>query len=314
MNDILSRRQAMTRAGMLAGAGAAALSLPGRATEAWRAEPGTLPVCFNTATIRQQKVGIVKAFEIAARAGYQGVEAWLDEIEAFAQSGGSLSDLKKKAEDLGLQLPNAIGFFEWMVDDAAKRARALEQVRRNMDQLAKIGCRRVAAPPAGDVKGVDLLAAAERYRAVLEIGDQMGVTPVLEFWGSSPGLSRLGQAALIVVETRHPKACMLPDVFHLYRGGSNFDGFRHLSGASIAIFHLNDYPEKPAREEARDSHRVFPGDGVAPLKKLFKDLRAIGYPGMLSLELFNPEYYKRDPEEVAKEGYRKARAVLDASL
>ena len=39
-----------------------------------------------------------------------------------------------------------------------------------------------------------------------------------------------------------------------------------------------------------DADRVYPGDGVAPIKQILRDLRAIGFRGMLSLELFNREY------------------------
>ena len=38
---------------------------------------------------------------------------------------------------------------------------------------------------------------------------------------------------------------------------------------------------------------------------MFRTLRDIGYRGMLSLELFNPEYYKRDAFEVVKTGLDK---------
>ena len=41
------------------------------------------------------------------------------------------------------------------------------------------------APPAGATRkpGLDLMKAAERYRALLELGDEMGVVPQIETWG-----------------------------------------------------------------------------------------------------------------------------------
>ena len=59
---------------------------------------------------------------------------------------------------------------------------------------------------------------------------------------------------------------------------------------------------------------MFPGDGVAPLEDVFRTLRDIGYRGMLSLELFNPEYYKRDAFEVVKDGLAKTKAAVKAAL
>jgi 2-keto-myo-inositol isomerase len=311
MQKIVSRRDVLAGAMALPGA---ALVAGAPAEDSGRATAGAEPgICLNTATIRAQKVGIVRALELAAAAGFRGVEPWIDEIDAYERAGGAAADIGKRAADLGLELPNAIGFFEWMVDDDERRARAVEEARRRMETLAKIGCARMAAPPAGNVKGVDPLRAAERYRALLEIGDRTGVVPALELWGASPALSRLGQGALVILEANHPKACMVLDVFHLYRSGSGLDGVRFLSPAAIGIFHVNDYPAAPPREEAKDSHRIMPGDGVAPLGKLFRDLRSIGYRGMVSLELFNQEYYRRDAAEVVREGFRKMKAALDAS-
>ena len=90
--------------------------------------------------------------------------------------------------------------------------------------------------------------AAERFRALLEIGGQIGVIPQLEVWGFSTTLSKLGETMLVATESRHPKACVLLDVYHLYKGGSEFHGLRLLSGAAMNCFHMNDYPATPPRE------------------------------------------------------------------
>ena len=48
--------------------------------------------------------------------------------------------------------------------------------------MAQVGARRFAAPPAGatDLPKLDLFKVAERYRALLEAGDQLGILPMLE--------------------------------------------------------------------------------------------------------------------------------------
>jgi len=181
-----------------------------------------------------------------------------------------------------------------------------------MDLVRRIGGKRLAAPPVGatDRPITDLLKIAERYRALLEMGDGLGVVPQVEIWGSSRTLSRLGEAALVAIEARHPKACILADVYHLYRGGSGFEGIKLLGGGSIHVFHLNDYPADPPREKATDADRVFPGDGVAPLKPLLHDLAANGFRVTLSLELFNRKYWGQDPLTVARTGLEKMKALF----
>lgn len=317
MTQGISRRELLARVGAGLGAGLAAPLAMAAAPPARQEEkPGAEPFgfCLNTSTLRGHKLGLVKELELAAKTGYQGVELWARELDDYEKTGGTLEDLAKRIRDLGLKLPSAIDFPEWMVDDAEKRRKALEGARRRMEQLAKIGCKRIAAPPVGDVKGVDLLAAAERYREFLKVGDQTGVVPAVELWGFAQNLNRLGQVTLVMMESGHLAACMVPDVYHLHKGGSGLSGIRHLSGASIAVLHVNDYPGDVPREELKDSHRVFPGDGAAPLRDFFRDLRAIGYRGMLSLELFNQEYWRRDAAEVAREGLEKTRAAVRSSL
>jgi 2-keto-myo-inositol isomerase len=267
--------------------------------------------CFNTSTIRGQKLTLPEVIDIAAQAGYQAIEPWIGEIEAHEQSGGSLSDLKKQINDRGLTVESAIGFAEWAVDDDARRAKGLEQARRDMDFVQQIGGTRIAAPPAGatDVSDIEYLKVAERYHALLTLGDHMGVVPQVEVWGFSKSLHRLGQAMLVAAESHHPKACVLPDIYHLYKGGSDFTGLKLLSGSAVHVVHMNDYPANPPRQTISDKDRVYPGDGIAPLAGIIQTLRAIDFNGYLSIELFNPEYWRRDPLAVAREALNKMQAI-----
>ena len=278
-----------------------------RADDKAPAEP--FGYCLNTSTISGQKLPIVEVIAIAAKAGYQGIEPWIRELDDYKKGGGSLKELGRRIADLGLSVESAIGFFDWCVDDDDRRKKALEQARREIEMVEQVGGKRIAAPPAGatDRDDMDLRKIAGRYRALMEIGDEFGVVPEVEVWGFSKTLCRLGEAAYVAIESGHPKACVLPDVFHLYKGGSGQGGIRLLSGDAIGIFHLNDYPANPPRAEIDDSRRVYPGDGVAPLKGLFRDLRDIGYRGMLSLELFNADYWKHDALTVARTGLEKLR-------
>jgi sugar phosphate isomerase/epimerase len=311
----ISRREALTRTGLLLGAAAAA-PLVGQAQTG---APGSLNanspfrLCFNTATIRGQKLGIVKEVEITAQAGYQAIEPWVDSIQDYVKTGGSLPDLKKRIADLGLTVEDAISFPEWAVDDDAKRARGVEQAKSYMDLVAQIGGKRLACPPAGatNLPKLDLFKVADRYRVLLEAGDQIGVVPQLELWGFSQNLSRLSECGMVALETAHSKACVLVDIFHLYKGGSDYHSLSRLNGDTVHILHMNDYPPDVSREKVNDSLRIFPGDGAAPIVETLRTLRAIGGPKVLSLELFSRKYWEQDPLEVAKTGLAKMKAVLE---
>jgi 2-keto-myo-inositol isomerase len=267
---------------------------------------------LNTSTIRGQKLSIVDEIELARKAGYQAMEPWIDELERYAESGGSLEDLAKRFQDAAISVESAIGFFDWVVDDQERRRKGFESARRAMEMVRKIGGKRLAAPPVGatDRRMADMLPIADRYRSLLELGDRIGVVPQVEVWGGSKTLSRLGEAAQVALEAQHPKACILPDVYHLYRGGSGLDGIKLLGRESIHVFHLNDYPANPPREKATDADRVYPGDGVAPLEGLLRDLASGGFHVTLSLELFNRKLWSQDPLVVVQTGLQKMKALI----
>lgn len=318
MRPELSRREAM----LAAGAASLALLPSGRAVAAPEKPKSERPdgepfgYSFNTSTIMGQKLELPVQVEIAAKAGYHAIEPWMREIDAFVEKGGSLKDLGKQIRDAGLTVESAIGFAEWIVDDDARRAKGLENAKRDMDRLRQIGGKRIAAPPVGatDQSNLNLSAAAERYRALLEVGAEIGIVPQVEVWGFSKSLSRLGETLFVAAESHHPQACVLPDIYHLYKGGSDFEGLRLLSGGAVQVFHINDYPAAPPRETIVDANRVYPGDGIAPLKPVLRTLRDAGFRGYLSLELFNRDYWKQDPAEVAKTGLEKVRETVRQAM
>src|SRR5438445_46845 len=97
---------------------------------------------LNTSTLQGHKLTISEEVEIAAKAGYRGIEPWVRELDQHVKAGGSLKDLGKKIADLGLSVESAIGFFEWAVDDEARRRKAFEEAERSMALVSQIGGKR----------------------------------------------------------------------------------------------------------------------------------------------------------------------------
>lgn len=271
---------------------------------------------LNTATIRGYKLPLDEQFALAAKAGYDGVEPWIGDIEAYKNAGGSLSDMKKRINDVGLTVDGGIGFAQWIVDDDEARAKGLEHAKRDMDLVAQLGGTHIAAPPAGatDQTDLDLRKAAARYRELLVAGESIGVVPQVEVWGFSKSLGRLSECAFVAIESGHPKACLLTDVYHLYKGGSDFAAFGLVAGAAMHAIHMNDYPADPPRDKIGDADRVYPGDGVAPLDAILQALDRGGFRGVLSLELFNRSYWQRDALEVARTGLEKMKASVRRAI
>lgn len=289
-----------------------------KTAEAQQDRPADEPFgyCLNTSTLRGQNLPLAEEVEIAAKAGFGAIEPWVSEIDKHAKNhGGTLADLRKRIADHGMKVPSAIGFAEWIVDDDAKRAKGFEQMKRDMDAVAQIGGTHIAAPPAGVNEHAvpDRARIAERYRAILDLGKQMGVTPELELWGFAKVLNKLGEVVEVAIDSGGGGACLLLDVYHLYKGGSDVSGVKLLNANALGVLHTNDYPDMP-REKINDSFRVYPGDGVAPLGELFRILRDIRYDGYLSVELFNKDYWRQSPQKVANAAIEKTRASVKKAL
>ncbi|WP_128543810.1 sugar phosphate isomerase/epimerase family protein [Larkinella soli] len=305
----MNRRQSFAALGATAGSAL----LPATAMAAAPAAPPAFTYCLNVSTIRGQNLGFVKELETASKAGFRSVEIWINSLQEYLKNGGTVADARNRLKDLGLTVEDAIGFAQWVVDDDAARTKGLDQLKQEMELLAQIGCKRIAAPPMGATQGagLDLKKAAERYRAILELGDRTGVVPQLELWGFSKNLSKLSEVMYVALESGHPSARVLLDIYHLYKGGSSPASLQFVGKPAMDIFHLNDYPTNPPRETIVDADRVYPGDGVAPIRETLKTIKTPGKTVVLSLELFNKTYYAQDALTVAKTGLEKMKKLAE---
>lgn len=303
----LSRRQTLAALG----------TLP--ATSFLKPQPFTKPkaapftLCLNMSTIRGQKLGFIGELEAASKAGFRSVEVWVGTLQDYLKTN-TPAEARRRLSDLGITVENAIGFAPWIVDDATARQKGLDQMKLEMEQLALIGCKRVATPPIGaqnaDAPTIDLHRAAERYRTLLELGQQTGVNPQLELWGFSKNLNRLSEVMYVAAEANHPNARLLLDVYHLYKGGSGIAALPMVGKPAIEVFHVNDYPSTLTPAQITDADRVYPGDGVAPIRDILKIIQNPDRPVILSLEVFNKAYYAQPADQVAKTSYQKMQAIV----
>nr|WP_068892791.1 sugar phosphate isomerase/epimerase [Pedobacter panaciterrae] len=267
------------------------------------------PVCLDTATIRP--ASLKDKVKIAAKAGYDAIEPWDGELQEYEAKGGNLKDLGKEIKDLGLFVPSVIGLWNSLPPTQELFDKSLKDTRNRMRMAADIGAHHIQTIPdtAGD--NFNQKWVASRYRDIIEIGlKEFNIRPALVFVKYQP-VKTMGQAMGIALDSNHPKAMIIPDTYHMYISEGGFEGLKLMKGDAIAIFQFSDAPASPsAVADLQDKDRVFPGDGILPLPQIFRDLKATGFKGCISLELYNPEYYKQDLQKVAETGLRKTLEVL----
>ncbi len=264
-------------------------------------------LALNTSTLFPFNLDVKQQIRVAAEAGYEGIELWVKDIEDYISGGGSLKQLRKYISDTGISVVNGIAFFKWTDADENTRAEGFKQAEREMRMLAEIGCTGIAAPPTGNVETVTLDNMARNFAQLAELAREIGIEPIIEFWGRASKLSRISEAVYIAIESGVPDAKILLDLFHMYTGGSKVEALKLIDGKNIGVVHVNDYPANPPRETIADKDRVFPGEGIGPTAQFARLLNEAGYRGYLSLELFIPSFGDKSALEVASEGLEKVR-------
>jgi 2-keto-myo-inositol isomerase len=262
------------------------------------------PICLDTATIKPAET-LIKKIEIAKAAGYDAIEPWDGELAEYEKGGGNLKELGKRIKDSGLFVPSMIGLWGCIPKTKEEFEQSLPATRNRMRMASEIGCTYVQAIPNQVGENFNPQFVSDCYRQLLEIGlNEYNVNPALVFVKMFP-LKRMGQATAIALDTNHPNAKIIPDVYHMYISEGGFEGLKLVKGDLFAIFQFNDAPAGMELDKMEDKHRVYPGDGILPLQQILKDLKGTGFKGCLSVELYNPEYWKQDLLEVAKTGLQK---------
>src|SRR5690625_1435048 len=266
------------------------------------------PLCLDTATIRP--ASLKEKVRIASEVGFDAIEPWDGELEEFEENGGSLSELGEEIRQRGLFVPSVIGLWNALPPTKEEWEASLKDTRRRMRMAADIGAEHIQTIPNTVGENYDLRWVTDRYREIIEIGiADYNIKPALVFVKFFP-LKTMGEAAAVALNANHPEAKIIPDTYHMHISQGGFEGLPLLDGQAIAIFQVADAPASPGIDQREDKQRVYPGDGVLPLPDILRDLKQTGYRGCISLELYNPNYWEQDLQEVAQTGHQKMLEVI----
>ena len=267
-----------------------------------------LKLCLNASTI--MTTDIMTQIDVAQKTGFTALELWFDHIDDFINEGkGSAADIKKALDDNGLAVPTCIYLGDWFDTEGEAHAVAMDEIKRRLEIASTVGAPHVIAGPPGGKACYDTGAA--HYRELLELGDQFGVKPAMEFLGFVEQLNTIEDAIEIMKKSGRDDATTILDPFHIFRGGGDLESIAKLTAQQIAVSHFNDVPADPPREQQHDKDRVWPGDGIFDLRRYLQLIEETGYQGYLSLELFREDHWAGNPYDVVAEGYDKMLRVVN---
>jgi sugar phosphate isomerase/epimerase len=245
-----------------------------------------------------------------ADGGCQAMEVWLTKLEDHLQKH-SVADTHKLIQDRQMTLAAASYQGGLLLSQGEQRRAHYDHFKRRLDLCQQFGVPTllVVADFVDKVDLTDLQRATASLAQAAQWAEAFGVRLGLEFRGSATFCASLDTALALVAQCGQPNVGVALDVFHYYTGPSKFEDLDLLTPQRLAIVQLSDLAGVP-RELASDADRVFPGDGDFRLGPLVQRLRALGYDGWASLELFNPTIWQARPSQVAELGLGSLRRLL----
>lgn len=280
--------------------GVAALPLllqQGRGAQPAASTANALHVCMHEAT--SERFDFRTAMEGYAKAGIRYVEPNLLKVREFAQKE-SVAAAKKLLDDLGLKVAstsNQLGLME----PSEQRLKNLEELKWKVEMAQAIGGDRLVTPSAGAgmYTEEDYKRGVDNMREAGEIAKPFGIALMIEHARTSRFIGSLPTALKVVRETNHPNVKVMMDTYHFWGGISKFEDLELLRDGELHHLHFEDVPADPPREIQGQPHRAFPGEGIAPLRRIIEVLKRKKYAGAVSFETFNPEVQATDPYQVA---------------
>ena len=298
--------ESQNRREFLAAAAALPLAVPllgqGRGAQTTTAAPKGMVVSIHQASTA--RFDFKASCEGISKAGVRAVEVDIAKIQQFAQTE-SLPKAKQLLDDLGLKpvsASNHLGF----VDASAQQFQGLmDQLKTKLEVVQAVGGDRIVCPSTLNREATpdDFKRGAENMVKGAELAKTYGVTLMLEFAKTSRLANSIQTALQIIREANHPNARVMLDTFHFYGGVGKVEDLELLRDGELAHLHFEDIPDNPPREQLNSQqHRLFPGEGTAPLKRTIEILKRKGYSGPASMELFQnttPVAQNLDPFQLA---------------
>jgi 2-keto-myo-inositol isomerase len=271
-----------------------------------------MKLSFNGATT--MKADLETDVQAAAAAGFDFVEIWAAKLRQFLKTH-SVADLKKLFDGSSVK-PLSINSIEHVTfRDAAAYAGIRAECEEFCSTAAAIGCPYVVIvpgnfPPGGLSSYEVIEVTVGVLRELASIAERHNVALAFEFLGQKDcSVQTLELADEIVQKVNRRNIGLVIDSFHFHTGASTIKMIDALDPKRLFIFHINDAEDLPP-DQLTDALRLMPGQGILKLKEMIEAFKRIGYDSVASVEIFRPEYWERDPFEVAREAKAAVESVL----
>jgi 4-hydroxyphenylpyruvate dioxygenase len=245
-----------------------------------------------------------------ADAGFEHVEIFESDLLACPEPVAVVGAMLR---DQGLACAAFQPFRDFEGMPARLRMRVFDRAERKFDVMEELGTDLVLV--SSNVSPESLGDRARIVDDFRELGDRAasrGLRVGFEAlaWGRHVQDHR--QAWEIVCEVDHPAVGLVLDSFSSLARNVPIESLRSIDPAKLFHVQIADAPSLSMDPLSWSRHfRCMPGQGDLPVVEYVSALQAIGYQGVLSLEIFNDRFLAGSATDVAVDGMRALTYLLE---
>lgn len=267
-----------------------------------------LTLGFNEATCKENS-SVERDLELCEKYGYDAIELRLDMLKEYLKTH-TIADLQQFFATSHLK-PFALNSIEDINFNTPEQWKKLLELFRFGCEVARdIGNPYlIVVPTMGP--DMDRKTEAEVFEDSVKVLGELA--DIAESYGVKLSFEPIGdrrwccnsvrQAWEIVQAVNRDSVGLTIDCinFYMHDKCSDLEYLRKIPAEKIFVYHINDCEDLPLRV-LDHCDRIMPGKGCIPIADISRVLREVGYDGPACLELFRPEYWRMDAEEVIQMG------------
>ena len=275
---------------------------------------------LNTATVRKQG-DLLAIVEACARHGIRAVSPWRDQVAAVG-----LERAVRAVKDAGLALSGYCrgGMFP---ADAAHAQEARDDNRRAVDEAAALGApclvlvvgglpqfSRPGSAPSKDLGAAhaqveDGIAALLEYARAANM--PLAIEPLHPVYAADRACVNTLAHALDICDQLDPdrqgSLGVALDVYHVWWDPELSAGIRRCGRDRMLAYHVCDWLV-PTKDLLLD--RGMMGDGVIELRRIRCEVEALGFAGLVEVEIFSNDWWTRPMNEVIETCITRHRTIV----
>jgi len=243
---------------------------------------------------------------IAKQTGYDSLEILSSKLVRYLDNGGTTARLKEVVDGYGLSVGCVNALLEIERHQGEQKKTMLAEATRLTRAAAELNCPTVQILALNGIDDrpeeqvMDIIT--ENVSAIATIGQEYGVRYQIEVIAFTK-FRTLEQGLEVIRRVGKDNVGMVIDFWHLYASGSKPEDIARLDKNLIYGVHFCDgrLPKPGEPWDQMVLRNCMPGEGEIDIQAWVDAVKATGYDGMWSAELFSPNRWEYDLIEIATE-------------